>query len=121
MSCNTPFFPFRYLNPVETNFYHGGSSHLETRQQSSGPSNSDIHSLLQSMCCSLSDVQRQLVATQEREQERDSSIKTLIAEVQELKDQHASLHTVQAPKSKRCRKSPRGLSVRATSFFLRPS
>lgn len=78
-----------------------------------GPSNSEIHSILQSMSCCLSDVQRQLVIIQEQNSERDSTMKKLVEEVRDLKEKQPSLSSDidETPKSKRSRKSPRGLSV----------
>ncbi len=108
----------RYLmNPsASSGFYGRNRQEIPTGPPTGGTSNSDdaIHSLLHSISCSLSDVQRQLVTMQEQNVGRDSSMKKLLSEIGDLKNSHqAPSFADQIPKSKRSRKSPRGLSVSA--------
>ncbi len=65
------------MNPsASSGFYGRNRQDYPTGPPTGGPSNSDdaIQSRLQSISCSLSDVQRQLVTMQEQSFERDSSL-----------------------------------------------
>lgn len=69
--------------------------------------------MLQSISTTLSDVQGQLSVLQDQSRRRDDTVSRLESEVKELKATKRSNEVEEStPKSKRQRKSPRGLSVR---------
>lgn len=60
----------------------------------------------------LSDIQVQLSSIEEQNSEHDSTLKRLEKDVNDLKETKRPGNSLEeTPKSKRCRKSPRGLSV----------
>lgn len=67
-------------------------------------------SLLQSINCGLSGVQQQLSTMQENNVQRDLAMKKISEDIEDLKSKRP-VACDDTPKSKRCRKSPRGLSV----------
>ena len=75
-------------------------------------------SLLQSISVTLSDIQMQLSTIEEQNLQRDSTLKELEKDIKDIKEGKQSSDThLEVPKSKRCRKSPRGLSVSFSYIF----
>lgn len=104
----------RFLDPSAqpaSGFYGGRSRPRQESCPTSPNSSTAIHSLLQSINCAVSDMQRQLVSLQEQSLERDSSIEKMRKDIESLKENRPSPFVDHTPKAKRCRKSPRGLSV----------
>ena len=60
----------------------------------------------------LSDMQRQLATIQEQNIQRDNTLYRLEMEMKACKRQADQLDDLETPKSKKSRKTPRGLSVR---------
>ena len=102
---------------MNSSFYGGRhlpSSRLESHSPAGVHGDSTItHSLLESISCSLSGVQRQLSTIQEQNVERDATMKKVLQELDHLKNKQPVPCDDGTPKSNRCRKSPRGLSVSA--------
>lgn len=101
------------MNPPST--FYGRST------EESGSGNDGIRSLLETINCSLSEMQRQLYSMQEQNLERDTSMKKILCELEELKKEQQiaeNSSSLAGHTPKRSRKSPRGLSVSTLYNFL---
>jgi hypothetical protein len=100
-------FLFRFLSPSQNSSFYGQRHYPPYSPEQNLPT---THSLLESISCTLSNVQRQLSAIQEDNVERDVTMKKILQEIDDLKNK-PPLPVTDPPKSSRSRKSPRGLSV----------
>ena len=79
----------------------------------------DTVSMLQSISITLSDVQMQLSTIQEQNARRDVTLRQLEKDIQEIKcSKRVGDNLTETPKSKRSRKSPRGLSVSDVTYHV---
>ena len=69
--------------------------------------------LLQSISMTLSDMERQLATIQEQNVHRDDTLRHMESEIKACKRLADQVEALETPKSKRSRKTPCGLSVRA--------
>lgn len=113
-------FDHRYIHPDIntgcTNTYQRGDLlHIphQPQQLSSSYQISQPLDLLQSISMTLSDIQVQLSSIEEQNSERDSTLKRLEKDISDMKENKRPGNSLEETlKSKRCRKRPRGLSVR---------
>lgn len=110
-------YTYRFLNPslqpqISPSGFYGGRSRPRQESCPTTPNSSTaVHSLLESINCTVNNMQQQLLSMQEQSLKHDSSIEKMRKEIEDLKENRPSPYADHTPKSKRCRKSPRGLSV----------
>ena len=87
------------------------SDQFRRDHQSQDSHEPDQIQLLQSIGMTLSDMQRQLATIQEQNVHRDDTLRQL-NEIKACKRSADQVEALETPKSKKSRKTPRGLSVR---------
>ena len=88
------------------------SDQFRRDHQSQDSHEPDQIQLLQSISMTLSDMQRQLATIQEQNVHRDDTLHRLENEIKACKRPADQVEALETPKSKKSRKTPRGLSVR---------
>lgn len=113
----------RFLSPSgNSSFYGQGRSRPPVPRPDlyppAGLSSNDgtYNTLLQSISSGLNAVQSQLSTIQQQNLQRDETMKKVLQEIDSLKEKLPIPSADNTTKSKRCRKSPRGLSVSAVYY-----
>ena len=91
---------------------HPPSDQFHRDHQSQDSHEPDQIQLLQSISMTLSDMQRQLATIQEQNVHRDVTLRQLKNEIKACKRSADQVEALETPKSKKSRKTPRGLSAR---------